>query len=162
MPTPIRTALAVAALVLATQTAAQAPEETVTLPANTLVEVTPAEEITSIDMEEGTTRPFRVVNDVAYRGVVVIPRGTPLDATVTWRTGKGVFGKSAKFEVTFDHITLGGRDWRLRGKHRQEGRGNTVVAVLVFAGVTGRSAVMEPGQIVNIFTDEAITVPPQA
>jgi hypothetical protein len=126
------------------------------LPANTMVVVTPAEEITSIKMKEGTQRTFLVVEDVVYSGAIVIPRGSLVQSTVTYRTGKGVVGKSAKFELSFDTVRIGNQTFRLRGQHRQEGRGNTAGALLGSAVITGKSAVMVPGQTVNVFTAEPI------
>lgn len=137
--------------------AASAPQ-TVTLPINTLVQVTPASEITSKKMKEGTTREFLVVNDVEYQGVVVIPRGSPVEAQVTWRTGKGIVGKSAKFELSFNWVRVNQSNYKLRGMHRQEGRGNTAGALLGAAIITGKSATMAPGQIVNVFTADPIMV----
>ena len=131
---------------------------TTTLPVNSLVEVTPASEISSKNMREGTTRIFLVVNDVEYQGAVIIPRGSPVEAKVTWRTGKGIVGKSAKFELSFDWVRLDGKRYRLRGMHRQEGRGNTAGALLGAAIITGKSATMIPGQIVNVFTAAPIVV----
>lgn len=130
----------------------------VTLPLNTLVEVTPAEEITSKKMKEGTTRPFLVTRDVVEHGVVIIPRGAPVTAEVSWRTGKGIVGKSAKFELTFKSVRVGGMERLLRGMHRQEGRGNTAGALLGATFITGKSATMVPGQLVNVFTAEDISV----
>lgn len=130
----------------------------VVLPINTLLEVTPAEEITSKDMKEGTTRSFLVARDVVQNDVVVIPRGSPVVAEVTWRTGKGIVGKSAKFELGFRSVRVNGRDYALRGMHRQEGRGNTAGALLGAAIITGKSATMIPGQLVNVFTSETIGV----
>lgn len=126
------------------------------LPANTTVVVTPAEEITSIKMKEGTQRRFLVVEDVVYNGAIVIPRGSLVQATVTYRTGKGIVGKSAKFELSFDTVRIGTQTFLLRGQHRQEGRGNTAGALLGSAIITGKSAIMTPGQLVNVFTAEPI------
>lgn len=126
------------------------------IPVNTMVVVTPVREISSQDMREGTTREFIVAEDIVENGYVVIPRGAQVEATVTWRTGKGIVGKSAKFELSFDWVSIDGHNWRLRGSHRQEGRGNTVGALLGAAFITGRSAVMIPGQTVNVFTNEPI------
>jgi len=133
----------------------------VVVPVNTLVVVTPTEEITSIDMKVGTVRNFMVVNDVVEGGEVMIRRGSPVKATVTWRTGKGIVGKSAKFELTFNSVRSGGRDWALRGSVRQEGRGNTTGALLGATFITGRSAVITPGQLINVFTAEEISLQPQ-
>ncbi|WP_336958723.1 hypothetical protein [Sphingobium aquiterrae] len=135
-----------------------APAYAGTLPANTLVVVTPTAEITSKVVREGDAVAFQVVNDVVENGAVIVPRGTPVKGTVTWRTGKGIVGKSAKFEVTFNSVSLKGRDWPLKGTIRQEGRGNTAGALLGSMIITGRSAIMTPGQLVNCFTAQDIVV----
>lgn len=126
------------------------------LPASTLISVTPDTEISSKHVEVGQKVGFSVVNDITDGGVVVIPRGSQVVATVTWKTGKAVGGKSGKFEVTFEKVNVRGRDYAMRGVHRQEGKGNTVAAVFATWLVSGRSAVMQPGQFVNAFTAEAI------
>jgi hypothetical protein len=105
--------------------------KSIVLPTDTLIRVAPVEEITSKKMREGTTRDFRVAEEVRRDGVTIIPLNTPVVGTVTWRTGKGIFGKSAKFEITFTSIDLNGQTYELTGKHRQEGRGNTAAALLV-------------------------------
>lgn len=142
------------------QTTAPAPVASarVVLPINTLIEVIPAAEITSKEMKEGTTRQFLTTRDVVEQGVVIIPRGSPVTAEVTWRTGKGIVGKSAKFELTFKSVRVNGTERLLRGTHRQEGRGNTAGALLGSMIITGRSATMSPGQLVNAFTAEEIVV----
>lgn len=129
------------------------------MPADTVIQVTPLAEITSIKMSEGDVKALQVASDVAYNGVVVIPRGAPVQATVTWRTGKGIGGKSAKFELTFNAVTVNGQQYKLKGTHRQEGRGNTVGALLGSILISGRSAVMASGQLVNAFTAEPIPAP---
>ena len=126
------------------------------LPASTLISITPDAEISSKHVEVGQKVGFSVVNDIADGGVVAIPRGSQVVATVTWKTGKAVGGKSGKFEVTFEKVNVRGRDYAMRGVHRQEGKGNTVAAVFATWLVSGRSAVMQPGQFVNAFTAEAI------
>ncbi len=62
-------------------------------------------------------------------GFVMIPRGTVGEATISYRTGKGAFGKSAKMEIEFNWLDLNGRRIPLSGKFRQEGEGNTGAAV---------------------------------
>ncbi|WP_129586361.1 hypothetical protein [Sphingomonas montana] len=129
-----------------------------TLPMDTMIQVTPVEEITSIKMKEGDSYMLQVAADVAQNGVVVIPRGAPVKGTITWRTGKGIGGKSAKFDMTFNSVTVQGRQFALKGKHRQEGKGNTVAALLGSMFVSGRSAIITSGQVLNAFTAEAIPV----
>lgn len=124
------------------------------LPAGTMLVVTPAQEISSKHVEEGQQVLFRVVNDVVEGNRVVIRRGSPVTGTITWKTGRAIGGKSGKFEVTFDSVNVTGRSITLTGKHRQEGRGNSVGALLGSMVISGRSAVMLPGDLVNVFTGQ--------
>ena len=136
----------------------------ITLAPNSEVVVTPIDTLSSKTLKLGDK--FRLVSvfDVMQDGFVVIPRGTPGEGTVSWRTGKGAFGKSGKFEIEFNSLDLNGRKVMLTGKHRQEGDGNTgaavgaVVAVGVFgAFVTGHSANIVNGQQLRAHTAEALS-----
>jgi hypothetical protein len=149
-------ALAAPSVVHAQGTAPASAPAARALPASTLLSVTPDAEITSRMVEVGQKVGFSVVNDVLDNGTVVIPRGAKVQGVISWKTGKAIGGKSGKFEVTFEKVTVAGRDYALRGMHRQEGKGNTVAAVLATWIVSGRSAVMLPGQLVNAFTAEPI------
>jgi len=130
----------------------------ITLPKDTLLRVSPVSEITSKKMKEGQTREFRIAEEVRRDGVTIVPLNAPVVAAVTWRTGKGIFGKSAKFELTFTSVEINGQTYELSGKHRQEGRGNTAAALLVSGIITGKSAVMLTDQVVNARTAQDITV----
>ncbi|MDF8334393.1 hypothetical protein [Novosphingobium cyanobacteriorum] len=138
--------------------AAPAPAATVAhmLPASTLVSITPDKEISSKKIEVGQKVSFSVVNDITDNGAVVIPRGSHVEGTISFKTGKAIGGKSGKFEVNFDKVNVRGKDYAMRGTHRQEGKGNTVAAVFATWLVSGRSAVMLPGQFVDAFTAEPI------
>lgn len=137
-------------------TAPAASPVTRVVPPSTVLTVTPVAEITSKRIEEGDKIQFNVVADVVEGGVIAIPRGTVVQGTITWKTGRAIGGKSGKFEVTFDHVTLNGRNYKLTGLHRQEGRGNTAGALLGSLVVSGRSAVMLPGQMANAIVAEPI------
>lgn len=126
------------------------------LPADTIINVTPTTELTSKQMKEGDDVVFQIANDVAENGTVFLRRGLPVKAKITWKTGKAIGGKSAKFEVSFLSVNANGKSWQLKGKHRQEGKGNTVAALLGSMLVSGHSATMSPGQIVTAFTAEPI------
>lgn len=130
--------------------------ETRYLPANTIVNVTPQAEISSKRVEEGQRVRFVVVDDVVQDDVVVIPRGASVLAKIPWKTGRAIGGKSGKFEVSFESVNLNGKAYAMTGQYRQEGRGNTTGALLGTIFISGRSAVMLPGQIVNAFTNEPI------
>ncbi|MGN6373956.1 MAG: hypothetical protein ACTHMG_00205 [Sphingomonas sp.] len=137
--------------------ATAAPGAAHALPASTLVVVTPLQTLTSKHMKVGDKVDFATVNDVIDRGEVAIPRGTPVTGEITWKTGRAIGGKSGKFEVTFRSMTLGGRSYAMRSTYRQEGRGDSVGALLGSMVISGRSAVMQPGELVNIFTAEPVS-----
>lgn len=149
-----------------TATKVEAPSaDRAVLPANTEVMLRLDQEVNSKKMREGDKFKLSVLQDVMMGNYVVIPRGTPATGHVSWRTGKGAFGKSAKMEITLDHINLNGRPIPVTGNFRQEGEGNTgaTVAVAVAAGVfsafvTGRSAVFQDGREFRVNTREAIPV----
>jgi len=124
------------------------------LPSGTMLVITPAQEISSKHIEEGQQVMFRVVEDVVEGNKVVIRRGSSVSGTITWKTGRAIGGKSGKFEVTFDSVSVSGRRIPLNGMYRQEGRGNSVGALLGSMVISGRSAVMLPGQLVNVFTGQ--------
>jgi hypothetical protein len=93
------------------------------------------------------------MKDVKIGETIVIPQGTPAQGEVTWRTGKGAFGKSGKLEFSLSYIDLNGRHIPISGDYRQEGEGNTVatgvgiIAVGVFAGfITGKRARVPMGR----------------
>lgn len=135
------------------------------LPANTEVMLRLDEEVSSKKVKVGDSFRLTVLQDVMLGNFVVIPRGTPATGAVSYRTGKGAFGKSAKMEITMNSIDLNGRKIPVTGNFRQEGEGNTgatvgaAVAVGVFSAfVTGRSAVFQNGREFRVATREAMPV----
>ncbi|AOH84357.1 hypothetical protein AWL63_10665 [Sphingomonas panacis] len=126
------------------------------LPPDTIINVTPSGELTSKKMKAGDKVAFQLATDVVEGGTVVLRRGAPVVGEITWKTGKAIGGKSAKFEVTFLTVSSDGHEWKLKGKYRQEGKGNTVAALLGSILISGHSATMSPGQIVTAFTAEPI------
>jgi hypothetical protein len=126
-----------------------AAQTTQTVPSGTILQVTPLQEITSKKVEVGEKYKFQVVADVVEQGSVAIPRGSIVVGEITWKTGRAIGGKSGKFEIEFQSVSVNGTEIALTGTHRQEGRGNTVGALLGSMFISGRSAVMIPGQIVN-------------
>lgn len=135
------------------------------LPANTQVDVTLNSEVNSKKVKQGDRLSGSVSHDVMLGDYVVIPKGTRANGSVTYRTGKGAFGKSAKMEISITDLDLNGRSIPVNGKFRQEGTGNTgatvgaAVAVGVFSAfVTGKSAVFEQGRELRVFTSDALPV----
>lgn len=123
------------------------------LKAGTPITLAVTEEVNSSTHKEGDTFKLTVLNDVSVGQSVVIPRGTPANAEITWRTGKGAFGKSGKMEFALTSIDLNGKAIPVSGTFRQEGEGNTiatgvgVLAVGLFAGfITGKRARLPSGR----------------
>lgn len=136
------------------------------LPANTEIVLKMNSELSSKKVREAHLFVASVAQDVMLGNMVVIPKGTPANGVVTWRTGKGSFGKSAKMTYAFHSLELEGQRLPVSGEFRQEGSGNTgatvgaVVAAGAIAGlfVTGRSAVVEQGRELKIHTTHAIPI----
>lgn len=123
------------------------------LKAGTPITLAVTEEVNSSTHKEGDTFKLTVLNDVSVGQSVVIPRGTPANAEITWRTGKGAFGKSGKMEFALTSIDLNGKSIPVSGTFRQEGEGNTiatgvgVLAIGLFAGfITGKRARLPSGR----------------
>lgn len=130
-----------------------APAMPLTLKAGTPITLAVVEEVNSSTHKEGDAFKLTVLNDVSVGQSVVIPRGTPANAEITWRTGKGAFGKSGKMEFALTSIDLNGKQIPVTGTFRQEGEGNTVatgvgvIAIGLFAGfITGKRARLPAGR----------------
>ncbi|WP_447726221.1 hypothetical protein [Sphingomonas koreensis] len=136
------------------------------LPANTEIILTTNSELSSKKVSEGHVFVASVARDVMLGNMVVIRKGTPANGVITWRTGKGAFGKSAKMTYAFHSLELEGQRVPVSGGFRQEGSGNTgatvgaVAAAGVIGGlfVTGRSAVVEQGREHKVHTTVAIPI----
>lgn len=144
-----------------------------TLPSNTEVWLSLNGTLDSRAVKVGDHFDLTVSRDIMMGDYIVIPRGTAGHGQVTYRTGKGAFGKSAKFEFDLVDVKVGDRFIPISGHYRLEGQGNTgaavgaVVAVGVFgAFVTGHSATAAQGSEWKAYTKEpllvAIAPPPQA
>ena len=140
-------------------------QQTNMLPSNSDVWVSLDNELNSKKARVGDTINFKVSRDVMVGQYVVIPRGTAGVGRVTYRTGKGAFGKSAKMEFDIDSIMLPARSIAVSGHYRIEGNGNTgatvatAVAVGVFSAfVTGHSAVAAQGSEWKAATKEPILI----
>lgn len=112
-----------------------------------------SKEVNSSTDREGGPIALTVMKDVRVGETIVIPQGTPAMGEITWRTGKGAFGKSGKLEFSLSYIDLNGRHIPISGDYRQEGEGNTIatgvgiIAVGVFAGfITGKRARVPMGR----------------
>jgi hypothetical protein len=148
-----------------------APVARVTLPANSMVVLEATDQASSGALRVGAKINLSVVYDVKVGDTVVIPAGTRAEAEVSWRTGRGAFGKSGKIEFDLKRLYVGDRATALSGHYRVEGNGApwAAAATIVVAGwpgifVTGHSARIEPGHQFIAYTSEplAIAVAPKS
>ncbi len=104
----------------------------------------------------------RVWRDVVIDGVVVFPRGAPIDMRVSFLKTAKVAGIKGKLEVEAVSMRLGGGDEiPMAGGYGKKGRGNIALAATLSAFVawplifiTGKKAVLEPGTLVDTYTDQ--------
>lgn len=127
--------------------------EVLMLNAGTPITLAVAEEVNSSTHKAGDKFKLAVLSDVMAGQTTVIPKGTSATAEVTWRTGKGAFGKSGKLEFLLQSIDLNGKSIPITGEYRQEGDGNTVATVAAVALVwvaapfiTGKRARLPAGR----------------
>jgi hypothetical protein len=161
---PVTSAPPAQAPVLASR--AELPRPDAFLPANTEVVLRLDEEVNSDGRKAGAVFRMTVARDVVFGGGVAIPRGTPAYGKVTWRTGKGAFGKSGKIAIAVDRLDLNGRSVPLAGEFREEGRGRTgaTIGMAVAAGVvaaafvSGHDAAFHAGREFRVTTREPVAV----
>jgi len=136
------------------------------LPSNTDVWLTMDRKLDSKQVKVGDTLGFKVARDVMHGNYIVIPRGTPANGRISYRTGRGAFGKSAKLEFDVDSIQLSGHSIPVAGHFRVEGEGNTgatigaVAAAGIIGGVfvKGRSAVAAAGSEWKVSTKSPVPI----
>ncbi len=129
------------------------PAKPLKLNSGTPIKLVMTHEVNSSTHKEGDQFKLTVMEDVKANDIVVIPRGTPATGEVTWRTGKGAFGKSGKMEFSISSIDVDGQQIPVTGDYRQEGEGNTIatgvgiLAVGPLAGfITGKRARVPAGR----------------
>ncbi len=133
------------------------------LPARAELVLAPDTEISSKTAKLGDKVKLFTTADVLVDGIVVIPKGTPGEGSVSFVKGTGSFGKSGRIEISFNALDLSGRRIALTGAHRQEGSGNggatagAVLAAGLVGGflVSGHSAVIAKNAIMLAYTFEA-------
>ncbi len=106
---------------------------------------------------------MEVAADISAGGQVVIPKGSAAIGEITRCETKGAFGKSGKLEARALYVTLGDRTVRISGALSARGRSGTTETVLtgIAAGlfafaVTGKSAEVQPGTIVQAILDRTV------
>ena len=131
-----------------------------TLPVSSEIWLNLDNDINSRNYRVGDKFIVTAIYDVMVGNTVVIPHGAHGHGQITYRTGKGVFGKSGKIEFDITDIVMGDHIIPLSGHYRIAGDGNTgaTLATIVAAGllagsaVTGHSAVGWSGTVYRATT----------
>jgi hypothetical protein len=131
-----------------------------TLPVSSEVWLNLDNDIDSRNYRVGDKFIVTVVYDVMVGNTVVIPHGAHGHGQITYRTGKGIFGKSGKLEFDITDIVMEDHTIPLSGHYRIAGDGNTgaTLATIVWFGlpagtvVTGHSAVGWSGTVFRATT----------
>lgn len=131
--------------------------QSVTVAAGLSVPLALTGEISSSRNRLGETIGMVVTSDVVSNGIVVIPQGTRAVGEISFRSGRGMFGKSGKLEISFRYVDMDGVRVPLDGAHFQAGDGNTVgtIGAIVAAGVVGGMVVT--GRSANVSEGSAFT-----
>ena len=130
------------------------------LPVNSEIWLSLNNQLSSHTVQVGSRLSLTVSRDVMAGDYIVIPRGSPASGRITYRTGKGAWGKSAKMEFELTEIQLGDRSIPVAGHYRLAGEGNTgatigaiaIVGVVGAAFVTGHSATAAQGSEWRAYT----------
>jgi hypothetical protein len=168
-PAALAAAPAAPAPAVSVEVSAAEPEQPaltrMVLPANTEILLSMNEELNTKRNVQGDTFYMTVVHDAKVGDQVAIPKGARAAGEITWRTGKGAFGKSGKMDIALRYVEVQGQRLPLVGTFRQEGEGNTVgtVAGVVAAGVfaafiTGKSGIVPRGRELAVHTKDDLVL----
>jgi hypothetical protein len=91
----------------------EAPKGPVTVPQGTLFQVRTSESLNSKRAKDGEPVQFTVIQDVAYGGVLAIPRGATVHGVVTEVKKAGAVGGSPELALKLTSLDLGGQSYEL-------------------------------------------------
>lgn len=125
----------------------------VIIPRGTVVKTFLDEEMSSKTTRPGDEFSVTVAEDIMVGDEIAIPAGSKGFGVVMFANGRGAFGRAGLLDIKVDVIEVGEYDVPVRGRFRQQGKGNSgaMVAAWAAAGVfsgfiTGKSGVMAQGQ----------------
>lgn len=92
----------------------EAPRGPVTIPPGTLLQVRTNEPVGSKFAKDGTLVQFTVIHDVAFGGVLAIPRGATVRGVVTEVRKNGDLGGSAELALRLTFLDMGGQSYEIQ------------------------------------------------
>jgi hypothetical protein len=91
----------------------EAPKGPVTIPQGTLLQLRTNEPVASKNAKNGMPVQFTVIQDVAFGGVLAIPRGATVHGVVTETKKAGELSGSPELALTVTSLDLGGQSYAL-------------------------------------------------
>jgi hypothetical protein len=140
--------------------------KSVVIPDGTEITAVTTETISSKTAHEDDAITFKVEEDVAINGTVVIARGAIIKGVVTNAKKSGFFGRGGELNVRVESTqTVDGQKIKVRASKGREGdnaTGTTVALVVLFGPLgflkKGKNAEIKEGTKLKVFTDEEKTV----
>lgn len=133
-----------------------APRGPVTIPAATLLQVRTNEPVGSKRAQNGTPVQFTVIQDVAFGGVLAIPRGATVHGVVTESKRAGELGGSAFLALTLTSMDLGGQTYpletdqfRVKGPNKAGQTAGNVVGGAILGAIIGGAVGRGPGAAIG-------------
>jgi BON domain len=129
----------------------ETPKGPVTIPQGTLLQLRTNEAVGSKRAKDGEPVQFNVIQDVAFGGVLAIPRGATVHGVVTEvkKVGSGDLGGSSELALTLTSLDLGGQSYPLNtdvfkvkgpnkaGQTVGSGLGGAIIGAII-GGAVGR------------------------
>ena len=91
----------------------ETPNGPVTIPQGTLLQLRTSEALNGKRAKDGEPVQFTVIRDVAFGGVLAIPRGATVHGVVTENKKAGDLGGSAELALKLTSLDLGGQSYAL-------------------------------------------------
>jgi hypothetical protein len=118
----------------------EAPKGPVTIPVGTLIQVRANEPVDSKRAKEGTPVQFTVIQDVAFGGVLAIPRGATARGVITEVKAPGELTGSPVLALKLTSLELGGQSYDLQTdqfKVKGPGKGESTAGHMIGGAVLG-------------------------
>jgi hypothetical protein len=113
-------------------------QETITIPAGTVIPARLASQLDSGEVHDGNLVTMDVLEDLRIKGQLVIPRGALVMGHVIEAKGARKMGRGGKLNVAFETVTAGdGTKVPVSGEQSAKGRGGYGGGSMVAAGAAG-------------------------
>lgn len=134
-----------------------APAQRYYLPMGTPLRLKTTTPLSTKDSKPGDRVRLEVIEDVSFRGTVVVPVGTPVIGEVARAQRNGHVGKKGKLEVRFVSIEMPDGPVRLSGTVYDEGKSQTALSVGTMLFVSALGGFLIHGTSASIPAETPVT-----